>query len=141
MTAHDAIIPRNRNDVYGLRHGLSGITSSVGFAKRLGHFPDGSTSRRPVAFQFDGCQVMGYDGEPVAAALLVAGYRTFARAADPGSARGGFCFTGRCADCLVIVDSQPDQRACLVPVREGMRVETQAGFGRRLHERSREGEG
>ncbi|MER3439477.1 MAG: hypothetical protein C4346_18850 [Chloroflexota bacterium] len=113
---------------------------SMGIAKRLDEIADEATSRRPVAFQFDDRQVMGYDGEPVAIALLMAGFRAFARAAGPASARGGFCFTGRCADCLVIVDGQPDQRACLVPVREGMRVETQAGLGHWLHELSREGE-
>ncbi len=136
MIAHDAIIPRNRTNVNRVRHGPSGMTRSVGIAKRLDQCLDESTSLRAVTFKFDGCQVIGYDGEPVAVALLVAGFRAFARAADPASARGGFCFTGRCADCLVIVDGQPDQRACLVPVREGMHVETQADLGCWLHEQS-----
>lgn len=140
MIAHDAIIPCNRMSVNRFRHGPCGMARNVGRAKRLDQLPDGSTSRRSVAFQFDGHHVMGYEGEPVAVALLVAGFRAFARAADPADARGGFCFTGRCADCLVIVDGQPDQRACLVPVREGMRVETQAGLGCWLHEQSCEGE-
>jgi predicted molibdopterin-dependent oxidoreductase YjgC len=29
---------------------------------------------------------------------------------------------GVCFECLVMVDGQPGQRACLVPVRPGMQV-------------------
>jgi NADH dehydrogenase/NADH:ubiquinone oxidoreductase subunit G len=32
---------------------------------------------------------------------------------------------GVCFDCLVVVDGQRDQQACLVPVAPGMRIETQ----------------
>ncbi|MDH3376643.1 MAG: (2Fe-2S)-binding protein [Gammaproteobacteria bacterium] len=41
-----------------------------------------------------------------------------------GSPRGLFCAMGVCFDCLVRVDGRPGIRACLEPVRDGMRIET-----------------
>jgi sarcosine oxidase subunit alpha len=34
---------------------------------------------------------------------------------------------GVCFDCLVTIDGEGNRQACLVRVREGMRVETQQG--------------
>jgi hypothetical protein len=36
---------------------------------------------------------------------------------------------GVCFDCLVTIDDQPNQQACMTLVRPGMRVERQAGAG------------
>jgi predicted molibdopterin-dependent oxidoreductase YjgC len=36
---------------------------------------------------------------------------------------------GVCWDCALVIDGRPNQRACMTPVADGMRVETQAGFG------------
>lgn len=59
----------------------------------------------------------------VAAALLAArGPRL--RATDrTGEPRGMFCGMGICFDCLVTVDGRSGVRACMTPVREGMRIE------------------
>ncbi|MEO5799382.1 MAG: (2Fe-2S)-binding protein [Gemmatimonadales bacterium] len=59
----------------------------------------------------------------VAAALLQLGVTTFRRDLS-GQARGPVCGMGTCFECRVTIDGQPEMRACLVPVREGMRVET-----------------
>jgi aerobic-type carbon monoxide dehydrogenase small subunit (CoxS/CutS family) len=40
-----------------------------------------------------------------------------------GAPRGIFCGMGVCFDCLVTVDDRPNVRACITPVRDGMRVE------------------
>jgi predicted molibdopterin-dependent oxidoreductase YjgC len=34
---------------------------------------------------------------------------------------------GVCFDCLVVIDGRPNQQACMVTVRDGMRVERQQG--------------
>ena len=34
---------------------------------------------------------------------------------------------GVCFDCLVTIDDVGSRQACLIPVRDGMRVETQQG--------------
>ena len=46
-----------------------------------------------------------------------------------GAPRGVFCGMGVCFDCLVVIDGEPSRRACVTFVTEGMRVETQIGFG------------
>jgi predicted molibdopterin-dependent oxidoreductase YjgC len=34
---------------------------------------------------------------------------------------------GVCYDCLMMVDGRPNVRACMTPVADGMRAETQRG--------------
>jgi aerobic-type carbon monoxide dehydrogenase small subunit (CoxS/CutS family) len=78
---------------------------------------------------FDGKPIPGFEGEPVVVALLAAGVRVFRTMPGTGERRGGFCFVGRCADCLMIIDGQSGVRACITPVREGLDVRAQIGVG------------
>ena len=82
-----------------------------------------------VTFTFDGRPIVARTGEPITAALLAAGVRTFRTMPRSGEPRGGYCLVGRCTDCLVVVDGRPNVRACVTPVRDGMRVTTQRGLG------------
>lgn len=82
-----------------------------------------------IHFTLDGVPMVGRDGEPFAAALLAAGVRVFRTMPRSGEARGGYCFVGRCSDCLMTIDGVTNIRTCLEPVREGARVETQQGVG------------
>ncbi len=84
---------------------------------------------RLVEFTFDGAAVAGREGEPIAAALVVAGYRVMRTMPRFGDARGGYCMIGRCADCMVVVDGIPNVPACLTPVSAGLAVGTQRGLG------------
>ena len=77
----------------------------------------------------DGRHVAAYKGESIAAALFAAGVRITRWTARAGEPRGYFCGMGVCQDCLVTVDGLPNVRACMTPVREGLRVETQRGLG------------
>lgn len=88
-------------------------------ARRLNQ-PDGL----PAAFTFDGQSCSGVEGEPIAVALLANSVRVFRNLPDSGEERGGFCFVGRCADCMVTVDGQPGVRACVTPLKSGMVIET-----------------
>lgn len=76
-----------------------------------------------VQLEVDGEPVQAYEGETVAAALLAAGRPIF-RHTPKGQPRGIFCGIGICFDCLVTVDGQPNVRACITPVRQGMIVRT-----------------
>ena len=75
----------------------------------------------------DGRPVPASPGESVGAALTNAGIRSWRTTRGRGGPRGLFCGIGVCYDCLLTVDGRPNQRACLVPVRPGMRLETGAG--------------
>ena len=44
-----------------------------------------------------------------------------------GAPRAPYCLMGVCFDCLVTIDGVGSRQGCLVPVREGMAVETQHG--------------
>lgn len=80
-------------------------------------------------FDFDGRPIPFTDGQSVGAALWAAGIRAFRTTRDGARPRGIFCGIGVCFDCLLVVDGQPNQRACLTPAAAGARVCTQAGTG------------
>lgn len=86
-----------------------------------------------VHFSFDGKDMTGYEGEPIAMALRAAGvmvHRYTAKRHDP---RGIFCAIGRCTDCVMVVDGKPNVRTCMTMLKEGMDVRTQEGtVARRL---------
>lgn len=83
-----------------------------------------------VGFEYDGKKVEGKEGEPVAAALMAAGVRHFRYTKRFHQPRGIYCAIGRCTDCAMVVDGVPNVRTCVTPVREGMKVETQLGYGK-----------
>jgi len=78
---------------------------------------------RPVQLRVNGLTVTAYAGETVFAALIAAGIRTL-RPGSPG--RGGLCGMGVCQECRVTADGVPDQRACMLEVRDGMEIVTDA---------------
>jgi predicted molibdopterin-dependent oxidoreductase YjgC len=82
-----------------------------------------------VTISIDGREIEAREGEPVAAALMVNGIRVFRTMPKTGEARGGYCFVGRCSDCLMKIDGELNVRVCVTPVKAGMRVETQLGLG------------
>lgn len=90
-----------------------------------GNAPDHRTHRAPstrVRILVNGRMLDAREGESVAAALLAAGLRTLRTTLRRGEPRGLFCGIGQCFDCLVEVDGEARQRACMTRVRAGMRV-------------------
>ena len=85
----------------------------------------GGGSRRPITFWFEGRPIAAYEGDSVAAALYASGVRIFSRSFKYHRPRGLLCCAGRCPNCLMNVDGSPNVRACVTPVREGMRVRHQ----------------
>ena len=73
-----------------------------------------------VTVTFGGRALSARDGQSVAAALTAAGVRSWRTTRRGGRPRGLFCGIGACFDCLLTIDGRPAQRACLVPVRDGM---------------------
>ena len=75
----------------------------------------------------DGRPVECRTGDTVAAALLAASVDHCRTTPVSGAPRAPYCLMGVCFDCLVTIDGVGSRQACLVPVREGMVVETQSG--------------
>ena len=84
--------------------------------------------KREVRFTFEGRELTGYEGEPIAAALHAAGVRLL-RETPTGRPRGLFCAIGNCSSCYVVVDGVSNVRSCVEPLRDGMVVARQIGHG------------
>ena len=80
-----------------------------------------------VSLRIDGEPIEARPGDTVAAALLAAGFQHCRTSAVSGALRAPYCMMGVCFDCLVNIDGVGNRQSCLVPVREGMKVELQRG--------------
>lgn len=90
----------------------------------------GSYERGPkVVFYYNGEKMEGYAGEPIAAALMAEGIKVHRHTAKMGMPRGVYCAIGRCTDCVMVVDGEPNVRTCITPLKSGMKIETQEGLG------------
>ena len=89
--------------------------------KRLGD--TGAT----LTLKVDGKPIRARVGDTVAAAMLAAGIDHCRTTPVSGAPRAPYCLMGVCFDCLVTVDGVGSRQGCLVPVREGMEIETQTG--------------
>ena len=90
----------------------------------LGEYKKG----KKVKFSFDGKELEGFEGEPIAAALMASGVTTHRHTRKKGTTRGIFCAIGRCTDCVMVVDGEINVRTCITPLKEGMKVQTQYGL-------------
>ena len=84
----------------------------------------GSTPEPALRLSLDGEPLPAHPGQSVGAALTDAGIVAWRRTRHGQRPRGLFCGIGICFDCLITVDGEPNQRACLVEVRDGMRLTT-----------------
>ena len=87
-----------------------------------------------VKFEFDGKEMEGYEGEPIAAALKAADVMVHRYTQKEHKPRGIFCAIGRCTDCVMIVDGLPNVRTCITPLKAGMVVRTQYGVSEKPFE-------
>lgn len=85
--------------------------------------------RRRVNFIFEGQALEGFEGEPIAVALHVAGVKVLRHSIRDRRPRGFFCAIGNCSSCLMKVNGVPNVRVCVEGLREGMVVERQRGKG------------
>ncbi len=83
----------------------------------------------PVPVFVDGKEVQAFEGETVLAVLWASGDHTLHTTARTHEPRGFFCGIGVCFDCLVTIDGIVNLRACLEPVRSGMKIKRQQDPG------------
>lgn len=89
---------------------------------------------RTVTFTYDGKELTGFEGEPIASALKAAGVMVHRYTKKEHKPRGIFCAIGRCTDCVMVVNGQPNVRTCVTPLKEGMKVQTQYGVSEKPFE-------
>ena len=93
--------------------------------KRLPDLAASDPRARLLTVTIDGKPFAARDGDTVAATLLAAGLADCRTTPVSGSARGPFCMMGVCFDCLVVIDGRPNQQSCMIPARDGMKIERQ----------------
>jgi len=81
-----------------------------------------------VTILIEGQPMTARSGDTVAAALLLSGLSPYRRTVLGGEPRAPFCLMGVCFDCLVQIDGLANRQACMIEVREGMRIERQLGL-------------
>lgn len=70
------------------------------------------------SFVFDGRPIAFRPGQSVGAVLTEAGIRSWRSTRVDGKPRGLFCGIGACYDCLITINDQPNQRACLATAQD-----------------------
>jgi len=93
--------------------------------KRL---PEGGTSidrSSSLEFTFDGGTVKAHQGDTIGSALAASGVRVVSRSFKYHRPRGLLCCSGHCPNCLVQIGDEPNVRACMRTVEEGMKVRSQ----------------
>jgi D-hydroxyproline dehydrogenase subunit gamma len=86
-----------------------------------------AASAAKVGVIFNGEPLSVPAGRTVAAALLAAGVQRFRTTPVSASPRAPYCMMGVCFECLIEIDGVANRQACLIEVREGMRIRTQEG--------------
>lgn len=74
---------------------------------------------KELTFEFDGETVPFSPGQTIGAALARHGIVAWRTTRFEKRQRGLFCGIGVCFDCLITVDGQRSQRACLTPAVDG----------------------
>lgn len=82
-------------------------------------------AKREVTFTFNGKPFKGIEGQSIAASLMAAGVRELRKTRFEEEPRLIFCGIGICFDCVVVVNGIANQRACLVEISEGAKIESQ----------------
>ena len=86
-------------------------------------------TQKEVVITVDGKKIKAYEGEMIASALTAAGIKAFRYTSKNNEPRGVFCAIGRCTDCVMVVNGNPNVRTCVTPVENEMVIQTQKGLG------------
>ena len=83
-----------------------------------------------VTVTVDGKPYPAVPGEVIAAVLMANGVMVHRHTSKLHEPTGVYCGIGQCTDCVMTVNGRPNVRACITPVEDGMRIETQDGSGK-----------
>jgi predicted molibdopterin-dependent oxidoreductase YjgC len=84
------------------------------------------TTGKTVTIEFEGTPLQVPETITIAAAVLGHGGKTHTRLSPAsGEKRAPYCFMGVCHECLVEIDGIPNQQACIIEVKEGMKIRRQ----------------
>ena len=85
-----------------------------------------SENTRTVSIDFEGNRFLVPAGITVAAAVMgFTGEHFIRRSPVSGEKRAPFCYMGVCHECLMEIDGISNQQACIIEVKDGMRIKRQ----------------
>ncbi len=84
-----------------------------------------TSAKREVTFTFNGETFKGVEGQSIAAALMATGVRELRKTRFDEEPRLIFCGIGICFYCEVVVNGVANQKACLVEISDGAKIESQ----------------
>ncbi|HEY1795931.1 MAG TPA: (2Fe-2S)-binding protein [Stellaceae bacterium] len=87
----------------------------------------GAAPAATVAVTVEGRPLHVPAGATAAAAFFLAGLPSIRETSVRGTPRAPYCLMGVCYDCLAEIDGIPNRQACMVTVRDGMRIRRQHG--------------
>lgn len=82
-----------------------------------------STPAQRITVNLNAAPVETEAGQSVAAVLMGEGIKAWRTTRHEGKPRGLFCGIGACYDCLITIDGEPNQRACMVQACDSMNIE------------------
>ena len=80
-----------------------------------------------VTIHFEDAPIICKPTDSVAAAVLLSDPGYTRRTPVTKAPRAPYCMMGTCFECLMDINGVENQQACMVPVRDGMKVRRQNG--------------
>jgi predicted molibdopterin-dependent oxidoreductase YjgC len=77
-----------------------------------------------IQFKANGKTLTGCEGQSVLAALWANGIISLGHSKKKARKRGCLCGMGVCYGCLVTINGEPRQRACMTQLKPGMEIIT-----------------
>ena len=78
-----------------------------------------------IHFKFNGRDLIGYEGDTIAAALHDNGIMHYSNSVVKQRPRGFYCAIGNCGSCNMTVNGVNNVKTCITPLKEGMIVESE----------------
>ena len=78
--------------------------------------------KKKIHFTFNGKDLVGYEGDTIAAALHDNGIMHYSNSIVKHRPRGFYCAIGNCGSCNMTVDGVRNVKTCITPLKDGMTV-------------------
>jgi len=78
--------------------------------------------KKEIHFSFNGRDLVGYQGDTIAAALHAKGIMHYSNSIIHGRPRGFYCAIGNCGSCNMTVNGILNVKTCMTMLEEGMVV-------------------
>jgi len=85
------------------------------------------SEKKEISFNFDGKELIGYEGMVISSALFLNKIKVFGHHVKDSSPQGIFCANGQCSQCNVIANGIP-VKACMTLLKGGMIIKSCNGL-------------